>query len=71
VATLTGGGPRCDIPTGLGDVDQDADEGPTPEQIREIHDLRAQGESLSEIARQVFGVAGGAAFYKVKDVLSE
>jgi len=71
VATLTGGGPRCDMPTGPVDVDQDADEGPTPEQVQEIHDLRAQGESLSEIARQVFGVAGGAAFYKVKDVLSE
>ena len=43
--------------------------GVSEEEAAEIRRLRAEDVSLSEIARRVFGVAGGAAFYKVREVL--
>lgn len=60
-AAINGNGPVSALPAAAEKISSDADR---------VRILAAQGMSLSEIARRVYGSSGGASFYRVKDILA-
>ena len=65
---LSNGGPRQDMPIVV--TSKPEPSGPTADQVREVLELHAAGESKRSIERAVFGFEGGAAYRQVSEIIA-